>query len=98
MHRNLATPKVDHKNKWESTGFMDGYYVVGIIATPYPGCGVPINIVSKDDHTYRITLGNMPHCTYLDFMKMYSQSIGKKEKWMCCKYLYYILDFVQGGL
>ena len=30
--RNLAALMVDHKNKWESVGLMDGCYVVGIIA------------------------------------------------------------------
>ena len=29
---NLAAPMVDHKNKWESVGLMDGCYVVGITA------------------------------------------------------------------
>ena len=36
VRRNLAAPTVDHKNKWESAGLMDGYYVVGITAIPYP--------------------------------------------------------------
>ena len=30
--RNLAAPMIDHKNKWESVGLMDGCYVVGITA------------------------------------------------------------------
>jgi hypothetical protein len=77
---NLAPPTVDHKNKWESAGLTDGYYVVGITAVPYPGFGVLINIVSKEDITYCVTIGNMPHCTCSDFTKMSSQSLEKKEK------------------
>ena len=45
MHHNLATLTVDHKNKRESIGLMDNYYVVGVIGIPYSGCGVIINIV-----------------------------------------------------
>ena len=37
VRRNLTTPTADHKNKWESVGLMDGYYVVGVTAIPYPG-------------------------------------------------------------
>ena len=33
---NLATSKVDHRNKWESAGLMDGYYMVGITVILYP--------------------------------------------------------------
>jgi hypothetical protein len=35
VRRNLAPPTFDHKNKWESAGLMDGYYVVGITVIPY---------------------------------------------------------------
>jgi hypothetical protein len=78
--RNLAPPTVDHKNEWEGAGLMDGYYVVGITAIPYLGFGVLINIVSKEDITYRVTIGDMPHCTCFDFTKMSFQSLGKKKK------------------
>jgi len=44
VHHNLAALMVDHKNKWESVGLMDGYYVVGIIGIPYPK--------SWGDHTF----------------------------------------------
>ena len=36
VRRNLTAPTVEHKNKWESAGLMDGYYVVGVTAIPYP--------------------------------------------------------------
>ena len=72
VHRNLATLIVYHENKWESVGLMDGYYVVGIIVIPYPGFGVLINIVSKEDITYRVIIGDMPHCSCPDFTKMSS--------------------------
>ena len=80
-----TTLTADHKNKWENAGLMDGYYVVGITAISYPSYGVIINIVSKKDTTYRITIGDIPHCTCQDFTKMSSQGLGKKWKWVYCE-------------
>jgi hypothetical protein len=91
VRRNLAPPTVDHKNKWESAGLMDIYYVVGITAIPYQGFGVLINIVSKEDITYRVTIGDMPHCTCFELKKMSSQSLGYKEKCSVLQNLYYVL-------
>ena len=90
VHCNLATPTIDYKNKWENAELMGSYYVVEITAIPYPGFGVLINIVSKEDITYRVTIGDMPHCTCPDFIKMSSQSLGKKNKWVYCKHVYYV--------
>ena len=54
------------------------------------------NVVSKEDTTYWVTIGNIyMHCTCLDFLKMSSQALGKKGKWVYYKSL---LCFVQGGL
>lgn len=39
---------------------MDIYIVVGIIAIPCVGFGVTINVVSKDDILYCITIGITP--------------------------------------
>jgi hypothetical protein len=85
---NLSAPTIDHKNKWESVGLMDGYYVVGITAIPYPEFGVLINIVSKEDMTYRVTIGNIQHCTCPDFTKMSSQSLENKGKWVYYRHFY----------
>ena len=73
---------------------MDGYYVVGVTAIPCLGYGVIINIVSKEDITYRMTIGDIPHCTCPDFTKMFSQALEKKGKWMYCKHLYYVFRFL----
>ena len=83
-------PTTDHKNIWESAGLMDGYYVVGVTAIPYPSFDVIIHIVSKEDIAYRVTIGDIPHCTCPNFMKMSSQALGKKGKWVYCKHLYYV--------
>ena len=80
VRRNPTTLTTYHKNKWESVGCMDGNYVVSVTAIPYPGYGVIIDIVSKEDITYRITIGDIPHCTCPDFTKMSSQALGKKGK------------------
>ena len=72
VRRDPTTPTTNHKNKWESVGLIDSYYVVGVTVIPYPSYGVIINIVSKEDITYRIIIGDIPHCTCPDFMKMSS--------------------------
>ena len=61
---------VDHKNKWESAILMDIYYVVGVTAIRYSRFGILINIVSKKDITYLVTIVDMQYCTCLDFTKM----------------------------
>ena len=94
VRRNPTAPLPDHKNKWESAGLIEGYYVVGVTAIPYPGFEVIINIVSKQDITYHVTIGDIPYCTCLDFMKMSSQTLEKKGKLMYFKHLYYVFRFL----
>ena len=77
-------------DKWESVGLMDGYYVVRVTTILYPWFGVVINFVSKQDITYHVTIGDSLHCTCTNFMKMSSQSLGKKEKWVYYKHLNYV--------
>ena len=90
VRRNLGALTTYHKNKCESIGLIHGYYVVGMTAIPYPGFGVLLNIVSKDDIKYRVTNTDMSHCTCSDFTKMLSQSLQKKKKWVYCKHFYYV--------
>ena len=78
VHRNPTTPTADHNNNWESAGLMD--IVVAAIAIPYPRFGVIINILSKEDISYNIIIGDIPHCTCPDFTKMSSHVLGKKKK------------------
>ena len=73
---------------------MEGYYVVGVNPIPYSSYEVIINIVSKKDITYHITIGYILHCTCPDFTKMSSQALGKKGKWVYCKHLYYVFRFL----
>ena len=68
--------------------------MVGITAIPYLGYEMIIDIVSKEDITYRITIGDIPHCMCPDFTKMSSQALGKKGKWVYCKHLYYVFRFL----
>ena len=35
MRHNSTTSAPDYKNKWESVGLMDGYYVVGVTSNSY---------------------------------------------------------------
>ena len=48
-----------HKNKWESVGLMDGYYVVGVNGIPYPRFGVIINIISNEDIAKCFTINDI---------------------------------------
>ena len=68
--RILATPTTNHKNTWESAGFKVGYYVVGIFVILYLGYEMLFNIVFKEYIAYHVIIGDMPHCTRLDFMKI----------------------------
>jgi hypothetical protein len=94
MRRNPTTPTTYHKNKCNNVGLTDGYYVVGVTAIPYPSYGVIINIVSKVDIRYCITIGDIPHCTCPDFTKMSSQALGNKGKLVYCKHLHYMFGIL----
>ena len=83
-----------HTNKWESDGLMDIYYVVGVTTILYLEFGVIVNIISKEDNFYCITIGDLPQCTSLDFVKLSSMALGKKRKWRYCKCLYYVFIFL----
>ena len=45
---------------------MDSYYVVGVIVISYAEFGMLINIVSKEDIAYHVTIDDIPHCTCPD--------------------------------
>ena len=66
----------------------------GVSAILCPWFGVIINIVSKEDIAYHVTIGDIPHCTCLDFTKMSSKSLCKKMKWVHCKHLHYVFRFM----
>jgi hypothetical protein len=71
---------VYHKKNGESIGLMDGYYVVGVIAIPYPGFGVIINIISKEGVAYHVIIDNILQRTCLDFIKMSSHALKRIRK------------------
>jgi hypothetical protein len=83
----------DHKNKWESTRLMDEYYVVGVTTIPYQGLAVIINIISKEDNSYHVTIGNMSQCTCLNFTKTSSGVFGK-EREMYYKRVHHVFQFL----
>ena len=59
-----------------------------------PWFKVIINIISKVDTSYRVTIGYFLQCTYLDFIKMSFVTLGKKGKWVYHKHLYYVYKFL----
>ena len=64
---NLTISSMDNKYTWKSAWLMDGYYVINIIVIPYVGFGVIINIISKEDKSYRVTIGDIPQYMCVDF-------------------------------
>ena len=58
---------------------MDEYFVVGIIAIPYHRFGVIVKLISKNDISYRLTIGNISQFMCLNFAKMSSHALGEKE-------------------
>ena len=48
-------------------------------AIPYPVFGVVINIMSKEDNTYYVTIGDITQYMCLGFTKMSSRALQKKE-------------------
>jgi hypothetical protein len=73
---------------------MNNHYVILVIVIPCHGFGMFINMVSKKDITYCITVGNILHCTCLDFMEMSSHALGKKGKWVYYKHICYVFRFM----
>jgi hypothetical protein len=77
----LTTLTTNYKNELENARLMDNYYVIEIIGTLNPCFGVIINIVSKEDITYGVIIGDIRHYTcIMDFIKMSSHALGKKGK------------------
>ena len=80
LRRNLVAPTIYHKNKWEITRLMNGYYVVGVIAIAFPRCEVIINIVFKEDIAYHVIISDISHCTCPNFTKWSSLVFGKERE------------------
>lgn len=89
---NPTISSMDNKYTWKSALLMDGYYVV--IAIPYVGFGVIINIISKEDTSYHVTIGDIPQYTCPDFTKMSSGVLGEKMLQVSYKHFYYVFKFL----
>ena len=70
MGCNSIAPTAYHKNKGKTDGLMNEYYVVRVIAITCLGFGVIINIISKDDSSYHVTIDDISHCTCPYFTKV----------------------------
>ena len=68
--------------------------MVRVIAITYTRFGMIINIVSKENIAYCVTIGEIPHYSCPNFTKMSSQSLGKKRKWVYCKHLHDMFRFM----
>ena len=94
-----ATTTVDHKNKCDSVGFIDNYYVVGVTTVPYPGFRVIINIVFADDNSYHVT--NWQHTTlhmHGNHKNILVRFGKEKEMGILQTFILCVLIFGQGGL
>ena len=67
--------------------------MVGVTTTSYPGFGVIIYIVSKEDNSYHVIITNIPHCTCPNLTKISSQALGRDGN-KCIANIYIMcLDF-----
>ena len=89
---NLVAPLLEHISKWKTILHMDGYYVVGVIAIPYPRSGCIVSILSEEK-AYLMSIADIPHCTCLDFAKMLSMAM-EKGRWVTYKHLYYVFMYL----
>ena len=80
---------------------MDGYYVVGVIAIPYPRFGVIIKIVSKKDNAYHATIGDIPQrtCTHAWTSQRFPLMLWKIKVDECSTntFTMFFQVFMQGG-
>lgn len=83
----------------ESTNLIDDYYVVGETTILYSGFAVLINVVSKEDFAYCVTICDIPHYACLELHKNVISSFGGKKQMDVLKtYVLCISIFVQDGL
>lgn len=94
VHCSPTPLTANYKNNSENARLMDNYNVIGVTATPNPCFRVIINIVSKEDITYCVIIGDILHCTCMDFIKMSSHALGKKGKWVYYKHSCYVFRFM----
>ena len=59
---------------------MEGYYVVGVIAIPYLGFRVIINIVSREDNSYCVVIGDIPNLHAPTYENVFL-CFGKEGNW-----------------
>ena len=62
-------------------------------AIPYPVFGVVINIMSKEDNTYYVTIGDITQYMFWASPKCHLE-LCKKRKWVYCKHIYYVVKFL----
>ena len=79
MHHNAIIRAIEDTNKLENDGLMDKYYVVGVIAIPYPRFGMFTNIISIHDNSWCVAIDDIPQYACMDFIKLSSMALGKKE-------------------
>ena len=94
IRRNPDAPTAEHRNKWDSAALMNGCFVTGVTAIPYPGFGCVVSLDTGKNNVYLITLCDLPSCTCPDFLKMISAALGKRGQWVNCKHIYYIFRYV----
>ena len=71
-------PTTNHKTKCMSVWLVKGYYGIGVTAIPQSRFRMMINIISKEDNSYRVRIGGITHFTCPNFTKSSSHALGKK--------------------
>jgi hypothetical protein len=76
--------------------------IVKYLKVPPPGYGIVYTIYTPSSiakqQLYEVTIGDFPACTCIDFISMKTNALGNgKKKWICCKFLYFILQQFLGA-
>ena len=95
IRRLPNAPTVQQQNKWESARNVRGQ-ILGVTVLPSPRLGAIVVLQTEAHPTknvYRITLGQFPTCTCLDFVNMVVSAIGGRQQYVNSKHLYYLYRY-----
>jgi hypothetical protein len=93
--RFVAEPTQKHCTKMALAKDID-CKVLKYMKVPPPGYGIVYIVHTPGSITkqqlYKVTIGDFPTCTCLDFVSMKASALRNgKKKWICCKHIYFIL-------
>ena len=94
MRRNLVAPTLYHKKQMGVYRTHEWLLCGGSHSIAFPRFEVILNIISKEDIAYCVTISDISHCTCLDFTKISSQLFGKVREWVYCEHCFHVFRFL----